>query len=87
MAGLDAGTARSMHSPQAALVLALGLGGLVGADLVRTLRTGRAHGKDGIITRAGQPRRFWRYVYGDYFVLALSALLLLWMLISPRAFD
>ena len=75
-----------MHTSQAALVLAIGLGALVGADLARTLRTGRARGKDGTITRDGQPRRFWRYVYGDYAVLGLCAVILVWVLMSPTTF-
>jgi hypothetical protein len=73
--------------PQVALVLALVLAALVGGDLARTLRTGRAHGKFGTITRAKQPGRFWRYVYGDYAVLVLCAVMLLWALISPASFG
>ena len=76
-----------MPSTKAALLLALCLGARVGADLVRTLRTGRVHGKDGIMTRGGQPRRFWRYVYGDYAVLALCAVILLWLMIPPESFS
>jgi hypothetical protein len=72
---------------QVALVLALVLAALVGGDLVRTLRTGRAHGKFGTITRAKQPARFWRYVYGDYALLVLCAVMLLWSLISPASFG
>jgi hypothetical protein len=72
---------------QVALVLALVLAALVGGDLARTLRTGRAHGKFGTITRAHQPQRFWRYVYGDYAVLVLCAVMLLWALISPASFG
>jgi len=53
----------------------------------RTLRTGRAHGKDGTITREGQPRRFWRYVYGDYAVFGLCAGILLWLVISLGSFS
>jgi hypothetical protein len=43
---------------------------LAAFDLFRTLRTGRARGRwSGTITREGQPKRFWRYVYSGCAVL------------------
>jgi hypothetical protein len=55
-------------------------------DLTVALRTGRARSRFGTITRRGQPRRFWRYVYAGYAVLAICAGLILWALISPGSF-
>lgn len=57
----------------------------VGLDLLRTLRTGRAWGKGGTITRERRPERFRRYVYGDWAVLGLCAIGFLWALISPES--
>ena len=57
-------------------LLFLGLIALIGFDLYQTLKTGRAHGRDGTITRKRRPDAFRRYVIGDWVVLAfaLSAL-------------
>jgi hypothetical protein len=68
------------------ILLALGLAAFVGFDLARTLRTGRAHGKFGTITRK-QPARFRRYVYADWIVLAFCVGTILWALISPETFE
>jgi hypothetical protein len=70
--------------PQALLLLDAGLATLVGADLMRTLRTGRARGRGGIITRKGRPEKFWRYVYASYVLLAVCAGLFLWIVIAPE---
>ncbi len=69
------------------IFLILALGALVTFDLIRTISTGRAHGKFGVITRKGRPDRFRRYVYGDWIILALCAGTTLWMLISPETFQ
>jgi hypothetical protein len=55
-------------------------------DLSFAFRTGRARGRYGTITRKGQPRRFWRYVYGGCAVLLFCAGVILWALISPDSF-
>jgi hypothetical protein len=76
-----------MHGP---LLVALGIllvAALVGADLVRTLRTGRAHARTSTITKAKQRERFWRYVYASYAVLVLCGAALLWVMISPGTFE
>ena len=54
-------------------------------DLYRTLRTGRAHGRLGTITRK-QEGRFQRYVWSDWLMLAFCAAVILWLLISPDSF-
>jgi len=71
-----------MHEPVALVTLALTLAAFVGFDLSRTLRTGRAHGKFGIITRKAQPGRFRRYVFGDWLVLGLCAVMILYAVIE-----
>ena len=58
----------------------------VSFDLVRTLRTGRAHTRISTATRAHQPARFWRYVYADYVVLASCLAILLWAILWPGSF-
>jgi hypothetical protein len=57
-------------------LLFLGLIALISFDLYQTLKTGRARGKGGTITRKRRPDAFRRYVIGDCVVLAfaLSAL-------------
>ncbi len=65
-----------MHGPAALVILGMMLAASVGFDLARTLRTGRAHGKFGTITRKSQPERFRRYVLGDWLVLGLSILMI-----------
>ena len=57
----------------------------VGLDLIRTLRTGRARGKGGTITRERRPERFRRYVYGDWAVLGLCVVGFFWALIWPES--
>ena len=69
------------------ILLALGLGAFVGSDLVRTLRTGRVRGRLGAFTEEKQRQRFWRYVYGDWLILALCALTIVWALIRPETFQ
>jgi hypothetical protein len=54
--------------------------------IVRTLRTGRARGRGGTITRQKRPERYWRYVYGSCAVLLFCAVVLLWAIVSPESF-
>jgi hypothetical protein len=60
---------------------------LVGLDLFRTLRTGRARARSSTITRQHQPERYWRYVYASCAMLVLCAVALVWMLFWPGAFS
>jgi len=69
------------------ILLALGVAAMQTADLLVALRTGRARGRGGAITRKGQPRRFWRHVYSACAVLLLCAGAILWALISPQSFQ
>ena len=73
-----------MRAHYVTVVVVLSLAALVAADLVRTLKTGRARGRGGIITRKGRPQKYWRYVYASYVMLAVCAGLLLWVLIAPE---
>jgi len=66
------------------LLMDVALAALVGADLRKTLRTGRARGRGGTITRQRRPEKYWRYVYASYAVLAACAGLFLWILIAPQ---
>jgi hypothetical protein len=54
-----------------------------GFDLFRTLRTGRARGRGGTITRKGRPDRYWRYVYGGFAVLLFFVAALVWAALWP----
>jgi hypothetical protein len=76
-----------MHRSDTIILLALGLAAFVTFDLMRTIRSGRAHGKYGIIRQKGQPNRFRRYVYADWIVLVLCAGAIVWALISPETFQ
>jgi len=62
----------------------LALATFVAIDLRKTLRTGRARGRFGTITREKRPARYWRYVYASYVVLAACAGVFLWILIAPQ---
>jgi hypothetical protein len=84
--GLQAAARSIMHHSQLTILLVLLLSAAVSADLARTLRTGRARGRGGTITRQKRPERYWRYVYGDCAVLVLCAVALLRMIISPESF-
>ena len=75
-----------MQRPHGIILLALALAVLVIFALVRTLRTGRAHGKFGIIYRKQAPR-FQRYVFSNWIVLALCVATILWALIWPETFQ
>ena len=75
-----------MHRSQLIILLNLLLGALVGADLVRALRTGRARGRSGFITKQKRPELYWRHVYGSCAVLVFCAVVLLWAIISPESF-
>src|SRR5262249_26333062 len=74
-----------MDRPHLLLLLVICLGLWIAFDLYRTLRTGLAHGRLGTITRK-QERRFKRYVWSDWLMLALCAAVILWLLISPDSF-
>ena len=71
-----------MDGPTRLVTWGLILAAIVSFDLVRTLRTGRAHGTCGIITRKAQPGRFQRYVYGDWLVLGLSTGIVIYALVE-----
>jgi uncharacterized BrkB/YihY/UPF0761 family membrane protein len=75
-----------MQRAHTVVLLALGLAAVQAVQLVRALRTGRTRSRFGTITRKGQPRRFWRYVYASYVVLLLCLGAILWALISPDSF-
>jgi hypothetical protein len=76
-----------MQRSHVIILLAFGLAALQAMQLVTALRTGGARSRFGTITRKGQPRRFWRYVYSAYFVLLLCAGAILWALIWPDSFQ
>jgi hypothetical protein len=69
------------------IVLVLLVSVLVGLDLFRTLRTGRARARGTIVTRLHQPKRYWRYVYASCALLAGCAVALAWMLTRPETFS
>ena len=71
-----------MQLSHAIILLFLGLAALQGVLLAIALRTGRAWGRYGTISREEQPRRFWNYVYYAYVVLFVCAGVILWALIS-----
>jgi hypothetical protein len=72
-----------MRNPGYLLFLDLAVAILVVWDLVRALKTGRARGRWGTITRAHQPERFWRYIYQSYALLAFLAATCVWVLVWP----
>jgi hypothetical protein len=76
-----------MAGPHKIILLALGVATLVGLSQIRMMRSGSVHDRLGTFTREGQPRRFKRYLYGNWIILALCLLAILWALISPETFD
>jgi hypothetical protein len=64
------------------IVISVLAGALVGGELIRTLRTGKARGRWGTITKQGRPDRYWRYVYSGYVALALCAAAAIWATVS-----
>jgi hypothetical protein len=69
-------------------VLFLVVGAYAAFDLIRTLRTGRAHGRwSGTITRERQPKRFWRYVYAGCVVLAFFSAAFIWATLWPDSLN
>jgi hypothetical protein len=77
---------RGLDRPHAIILSDITLMALVGLDLTYTLRTGRALGRWGTITRQRRPERFWRYVYASYAVLATCVMLLIWAVVWPDSF-
>jgi hypothetical protein len=75
-----------MQRAHGIIILTLALAVLVIFDLIRTLRTGQAHGKFGIIYRK-QSSRFQRYLSSNWIVLALCIATVLWVLIWPETFQ
>ncbi|MDT7810469.1 MAG: hypothetical protein QOJ42_385 [Acidobacteriaceae bacterium] len=63
------------------IFIALVLIAFLCADLARTLRTGRARGKGGWITKHGQPKRYWRYVYSNCGLLVVAGIMLIWVVL------
>ena len=65
---------------QTTIILALCVMIYVSYDLARTLRSGRAAGRFGTITRQKRPERYWRYVYADCAALVVFAVILIWFI-------
>ena len=65
------------------IVLALIAAVFLLVDLGIALRTGRARGLSGTITREREPDRFKRHIYINYVALALCAVMILWAVLSP----
>ena len=63
------------------IVTALVVSAMVFEDLASAIRSGRARGPDGAITRKGQPE-FRRHIHSDYVFLGLCAVAILWALIQ-----
>jgi hypothetical protein len=66
------------------IFVALALIAFLCADLARTLRTGRARGKGGTITKHGQHKRYWRYAYSNCGLLVVVGIMLIWVVICGR---
>jgi len=60
-------------------ILFLVVGAYAAFDLIRTLRTGRARGRMGTITREGQPKRR----YAGWAVLAFFVAAIVWATLWP----
>jgi len=73
--------------PHEIILLVLSLATLVGLNQIRMMRSGTVHDRLGTFTREGQPRRWKRYIYGNWIVLALCVAAILWALISPETFE
>ncbi|HEY1503117.1 MAG TPA: hypothetical protein VGF92_02390 [Stellaceae bacterium] len=71
-----------MTQPHLLPVLAAGLALVLSLDVSIGLVTGRVRGKDGGITRARQPQRFWRYIAGDAVLLVGCFGCVVWGLIA-----
>jgi hypothetical protein len=68
------------------VVLALIAAAFLLVDLAIALRTGRARGLSGTITREREPDKFKRHIYINCAALALCAVMILWAVFSPFAF-
>jgi hypothetical protein len=75
-----------MQRSSLVILLAAALAAMQIVQLAIALRTGRMRTRLGTVTRKGQPRRFWRYVYTGYVVVLLCAAAIVWALISPGSF-
>ncbi len=76
-----------VHNPTHLLGLVAVAAACCAYDLRRTLVTGRARTwPGGTVTRAHQPRRYWRYVYGSWFFLAFCAAAFLAVILWPDYF-
>jgi len=73
--------------PHEIILLVLSLATLVGLNQIRMMRSDTVHDRLGTFTREGQPRRWKRYIYGNWIVLALCVAAILWALISPETFE
>jgi hypothetical protein len=56
---------------------------MVVRDLRRTLRTGVARGSWGSFTRKRNPKKFVRYVYASYAMIAFCIVVFLWVILTP----
>jgi hypothetical protein len=75
-----------MQRSNVIILLAVVLAVLEATDLTIALRTGRARGRGGIMTREKRPGKFWRYICGGSAVLLACVGVILWALISPSSF-
>jgi hypothetical protein len=77
-----------MHGALPVVLSSCVLAAYVAFDLIKTLKTGRAHARGRVIvTRKNQPDKFRRYVYADYCVLAACLALICWAMFWPDAFP
>jgi hypothetical protein len=71
-----------MTSKDILLFAAVSLGVFISFDVTTAIRTGRARGKFGTITRARRPDAFRRYIIGDVIVLAFCLGVTIWLAIN-----
>ena len=76
-----------MRNPNYLLIIDAVLGAYVALDLRRVLTSGRARvWLGGTVTREHQPRRYWRYVYSDWGMLAFCVAVFLAVMLRPDFF-
>jgi hypothetical protein len=69
-----------MEKTTSLLLLYVLLTAMITYDLVKTLRTGKARGRGGTVTRKGRPGLFKRYVIADVVMLVLcAAIIVAWL--------